>query len=277
MSLVLTAGAPPIFLGPNRINRFTDLGSDLVCSNGNVLRHRLYDMEPRALWDSLDSSEGSQISIVAGLWLPDAQAAFDIDFVAVLGHNLKTFSVALSADNGADGYSAWSASLSNQTNDYLLQSITATTANKLRLLATYVQAPGTTEQKQVGTIIAAEAQFQAPHQPSVFKRLPWRVNERAVELYNGSRRVDYVDRSDASFHFQDFSLGWMGLTDSEADAFEDLYLTRKEFILGPAPGDRPGEWFNSRIVSGTFTRDYVTLSRSGGWMVSFDTEEVGGA
>lgn len=96
-------------------------------------------------------------------------------------------------------------------------------------------------------------------------------------MHDNSVRRNYVARSDASRHFQDFTIGFKGLTTDQADSMEAILLQADPWIFYPEPGDKPSKMYLGQAVPGSYTRDYVTLSKSGGEMITFDFEEAGGA
>jgi hypothetical protein len=76
---------------------------------------------------------------------------------------------------------------------------------------------------------------------SLFKPHPLRIKDLSAAMYDNSKRVGYVYRSDASIGFRDFSVGFSGLSESEADDIEAAAGGADTYIFYPRPGDRKGK------------------------------------
>lgn len=275
-ALDLTVKAPPVFLSANKLTRYADQNSDLVLSSGLTLRHRLYDMDPAGAWAGENANDAVDETAEFGLWKPGAQMSQDVDFLAVLGHNLKAFDWDLSDDDGVTYPGANQQASTLQTADYKINSLAAVIpADKVKLTMHTTQTAS--QYKQVGALVVAEALLQMSTGMSLFKKQPPRVKARTATMHDGSIRSSYIYRSDASLAFRNFAVGFKGLPEAEADALEAILLGADPFIFYPEPGNRPANMYQGRVVPGTYTRDYVALSRSGGELVTFDFEETGGA
>ena len=268
--------APPVFLTGNMLTRHADRESDLTVSSGVALRHRLYDMDPASLWAGENDDDGVNEAVIFGLWLPGMQSSQDLDFLAVLNHNLATFDWDLSDDNGSSYPGANQQVITGQTASDHIRSLSAViAADKVQMTMHTTQTADAF--KQVGGLVVARALLQAPIGMSLFRKHPARVQDRSAKMHDNSTRRSYVYRSDASLKFQDFSVGFKGLSEDEADEMEAVLLGPDPIIFYPEPGDRPGKMYQGQVVPGTFDRNYCTLSRSGGEMITFDFEETGGA
>jgi hypothetical protein len=267
--------APPAFLSPNRLTRHADRAGDITLTSGVDLRHRLYDMDPAALWQGEHNDDSFDETIAFGLWLSGFQSSYDIDFLAVLGHNLKAFDWDLSNDNGGTYPGA-----NRQAKEDLTESDTIVSlANAIALdkaLLTMHTTRTANDYKQVGALVVASVTLQAAIGMSLFKPHPLRVKDNSARMYDNSARVGYVYRSDASIAFRDFSVGFSGLSESEADDIEAAAGGPDTYIFYPRPGDRKGKMYYGRTVPNTFYRGYDNLS-AGTEAVTFEFEEVGGA
>jgi hypothetical protein len=275
MLLNTNPNAPPAFLSPNRLTRHADNAGDLTLTSGVDLRHRLYDMDPAALWQGEHNDDTFDETAVFGLWLAGFQSSYDIDFLAVLGHNLKAFDWDLSNDNGgtypignrqaktalADGDTIVSLTSAITLDKALLTMHTTRTANAY---------------KQVGALVVASVTLQPAMGMSLFKPHPLRIKDLSAAMYDNSKRVGYVYRSDASIGFRDFSVGFSGLSESEADDIEAAAGGADTYIFYPRPGDRKGSMYYGRTIPNTFYRGYDNLA-AGTEAVAFDFEEIGGA
>jgi hypothetical protein len=272
--------APPIFLSANYFNRHTDLGGGLAVSSGATLRHRLYDMDPAAQWSSAESDDTTLETIDLGLWLPGMQTVQTIDLVALLNHNFREVTVERSADNGEnynglvildDELPADAVTLGTGN---LLINAASVNADRVRIQALRATGGG---DKLLGAIVVGELLFQPSVGMSLFTRQPFRVKAKTARMHDGSTRRTFVGRSDASVHFNDFSVGISGLDEDDADTLQGILLSRSPFIFFPEPGNRRGNMYLGQAVPGTVTRNYLSKSRSGGEAITFEFEEAGGA
>jgi hypothetical protein len=274
--LTLTGAAKPIFLSGNFLTRYAAQASDLVVSSGTSLSHRLYDMDPAGQWAGETASDAADETIEAGLWLPGLQSLQDVDFLAVLGHNLKAFDIELSDDNGASYPPANKQTYTLQAANYTITSLAAAIeADKFKITAHTTQTAN--QLKLIGSIVLAEALLQMPVGMSLFQPHPLRVKTRSARMYNNSTRRSFIDRSDASFGFHDFSVGFRCLTKAQADALEAVLLRRDPIIFYPEPGTKPANMYQGQVVPGTYTREPTAGNASLGETVAFDFEETDGA
>ncbi len=58
---------------------------------------------------------------------------------------------------------------------------------------------------------------------------------------------------------------------------DDLLANFREFMWIPEPGDRPGALRLARIVPNTFSYPYQNNNRLGGFNITCEIEDIGGA
>lgn len=272
MSLSLAAGAKPAFLSPNYFNRHADKGGDLSVSSGATLDHRLYDNDRLAQWTSSGSSDATLESIVSGIWRPGAQMSHDIDFWAVLNHNIKGLDVYLSNNNGSSYTSVYSSAA--VTTDYSRAVLgTTTAADKFKITALAAQTLNA--EKLVGAVYLAKFRFQALTQPVVYKPHPYRMRQKSAEMADGSIRSAPKFRSDASFKFWSADVAFYVDTDAELEDFQDLLNDHEPFLFMPRPYDRPNDIWLCRIRPGTFSDAPIHKSQPDIRLVEFVVEEIG--
>lgn len=274
--VTLTAGAKAVFLDGNYFNRHADRNGDLSLSAGSALRHRLYDMDPAAVWAGDVASDATDDTVNSGLWRPGSRMSHQVDFIAVLGHNLAAFLVDFSDNNGATYPGANRQTVTGETNTYTLRSLSSV-INADRVLFTFQDTSPADQYKNVGAIVLSKALLQAPVGMSLFKRLPPRVKAREAKMHDNSTRRTFIGRSDASLAFNDFSVGFSGLTQAQANAMMAVILRQEPIIFVPEPGDRQKNMYLGQAVPNTIVRDYMALSKGGGEFITFDFEESGGA
>lgn len=274
-TVILTSGAKPIFFSTNYFNRFADKQSDLVASTGNTLRHRLYDMDPKAQWTSAGSDDTTTETITAGLWLPGMQSARSIDYVAVLNHNIKEMKIEWSDDNGAtyNGTPILDEAAITDSNTRVSLS-SAVSPNKLKFTLEKTQTAD--EEKLIGLIIIALSTFQSEDRMVEFVPSPDRVGHKTAVMADKSIRRAWLFRSDASYHFNDFRIAF--LVDDESDELarhQNLARGIDPFLFMPRPGNSKGKIHLVQVIPGTYQEPFAAKSTSGGRMVSYGVEEIG--
>lgn len=276
--LNLAAGAPPVFLSENYLNRFAYDAGDLVASDGGSLVQRLYDMVRESIFATLESEAGEEESIVGGLYLDGVQTDRDIDFIALVNHNLKDYYVELSDDDGASY--ATSQHFTGDTDTNRRISLAATVnRNKVRIRATTVQDDGESPpnaQKQIGNLILAKALLQTSVGFADYDPDTDLGNVISARMANGTRRWCYMERADVGHKFYSAKVLFLGLPQSEHDVIKDLADEVTKFLWMPEPGERPEQIYQCRIAPGTFKGKYLGAPISNGYRVEFEVEEVGG-
>lgn len=273
MPLSIVAGAKPAFLSPNYFSRQADLESDLVVSSGGTLQHRLYDNDKRAQWTSAGSNDATQESIVAGFYLPGMQTARDIDFVALLGHNLDDFDVELSADNGGT-YPTSLISATGETNSYTRAAPASTqSGNKIRITMDTTQTAN--QEKLVGAVYAASLRFQASAKMTAYDVLPPITGHKTGRMHDRSIRRAYTFRSDASFHLYNARVQFIVDTAAELENFRDLFNDFEPFLFMPRPGDAPNDIWLCQIRPGSYNDAPFHRAQQDVHLVDFIVEEVG--
>ena len=273
MLLDLAAKSYPAFLSKNYFNRNADEHSDLLVTSGSSFRHRLFDMDPLSYWTSQGSSDAVTEEIQFGLWTPGAQTSRSIDYIALMNHNLDDFTIELSNDNGASWPTLYT--FTSVIDQNTRQSVaTPIDADRVRIRMTTTQTAN--QEKQIGDIIIAGADFQPDVGLSLYKRKPFIVKDKTALMHDNSVRRSYIYRSDASLHFFGATLGFSGIAFDDLQQFRDL-LKNEPFLVMPEPGDIPSEIFLCGVEPDSYVENYIALSKSGAFAVSFDLREVGGA
>jgi hypothetical protein len=274
MALDLTLRGRPIFLTGNKLNRNAYNNGDLLVSSMTDLRHRLFDMDPASYWISSGSNDTIDETITFGLWVPGTVLSQQIGYFAIMNHNLKAFDVEFSNDGG----STWTAGVYNFTlvaSANTRQVVAAPFfADRCRITMHTTQTAN--QEKQVGDIIVADELFQSPVMLQQYKKKNTIVKAKTAVMHDNSIRRAYVYRSDASPWLYSAAMNFIGLTSTEVQDFKDLHK-QEPFIVIPEPAEVEADIFQAGIEPGTFTENYITRSRSGGYAVGFDVREVGGA
>ncbi len=274
MSVSLAAKAKPAFFSLNYFGRFADRAGDLVCSSGNMLRHRLYDMDGRAQWTSAGSDDTTTETINAGLWLPGMQTERSPDFLAILNHNLKEFTAEGSSDNG----NTWDTTIYAPTTEAVsntFKSFAASAMNRFRLSMLKTQTANA--EKLVGAIVLAALNFQTAEHFFEYVPEPYLDGTKSARMADNTPRGSRMMRSDASHFLRSFFVSWLVDDADELQRFRDLFFAGEDFLFMPRPGDEQADLFLCRIRPGTFQDPYFPPGNPDMRKVSFVVEEVGRA
>ena len=99
--LNLNAAAPTVFLSKNYLNRHAYDGGVISVVSGDAYKHRLFDMDVRAIWTSVGSNDSTTEVIEFELWMDNSRTMRSVDYLAVMNHNVKHIKIETSDDNGA--------------------------------------------------------------------------------------------------------------------------------------------------------------------------------
>lgn len=276
MSLSIAAGAKPAFLSPNYFTRHADRGNDLVLTSGSTLRHRLYDNEPRAQWSSAGSSDAIPEAITFGLWKPGLRASHDVDYWAVLNHNLLGLTVERSNNNGVSYTTEFTdAAIAAAVVDNRGVLAATTAADKIRVTASTTKTAN--QEKLIGAIFIAKLRFQAANMPLTYKPRPPRVGHKSAFMADGSIRWAPRFRSDATFHSYSAQISFLVDTAAELANFRALLNDPEPFLFMPRPGDAARDIWLCRIRPDSYNDAPIVRSHQDARLVEFDIEEVGGS
>lgn len=276
MLLNTTNKAYPAFISENYLNSFA-IGAPvapLSASSGEDFVHRVADMEPKSIWSSIGSDDTTQEVISSGFFLEGSQLAVDIDFIAILNHNLKDFTLELRNNSVVLSTAVFAGVTDNFT---IISTAGLIGANNFRLLMDTTQTVDA--EKQVGVLAfgAAILQSSLPFARGGF--LPrTRQNTKSAQMGNGSIRFAHVYRADAGFIFDGWSVEFGAIPEAESqeDFREKLLCEPNPFMFWPHPGDQPGLLRQARITPNTYSDPYESgTNRLAGRHISFGIDDVG--
>lgn len=268
----LFPGAKPAFLSPNRFTRHADRGSDLTCTTGSTLRHRLYDNERLAQYTSAGAASDATAEVInAGLWLPGARYSFELNFWAVLNHNLGSLKVETSNDNGANWTTRYDGA--GITTAYSRGVFANASADRVRVTGTATQTAN--QEKLLGAVYFAKSRFQATRLPLMLRPLAPRVGHKTAEMADKSIRSAPIFRSDASFKFQDWEAAFLVDDDTELANFRAVLDDYEPFLFMPRPGDWHQDIYLARIRPGTYSEAPMLRSHFDVRRVEMVIEELG--
>jgi len=280
--LNIAANAPPIWLTKNFFNRFSAENSGITVSTGEAFKERPIDFVRETKWTSVGSSDGSPETYAGKLFESTAQTVRSVDFIALLGINLKNFIFQYSDDNGATfttlpelNFPATSPVADFSGTDKLVTLASPVDIDLFQIIATDVQA-GTGTEKEISEIILATANFQ-PSKGFVKYEKAYEDQVKTVKLADGSIDSTNLFRGDAGFDFYRSSMSFMGVSQAQ----RELFLARKRdtdpFVIFPEPGNVPADAFFCRFRPSSFKEKYISMHRAAGYEIKFDLEELGKA
>lgn len=274
-ALDLLAGAAPVFLSENFINRFADDAGDIVASDGQDFVHRLYDMVPSSVFATLESSDLDEETIEGRFHDEGGQVTRQVDFFAVLNHNLKHYKVEFSNDDGETWPYSYEYNDDSDSNRRTSLS-SRIDANKWRLRMYTVQDSGDSppdQNKRVGGLVFALATHQGAQMSSYEPQTD--DNVMTGEMADGSKRSATLDRADDGHEFYRAKVAMIVETREERDILREIKRSA-QFLWLPEPGDEPGEVYLCRMAPGSYRDPYLAGRRELGFSVQFEVEELGG-
>lgn len=275
--LINTTNKPyPAFISENYLNRFAiDAASDaLDASSGSEFVKRVADMEPKSVWNSIGSTDAVQETISSGFWIEGSKLNVSVDFIAILNHNLKSFSLELRQGSVVQSTEVIAA----ETNDYTVISlVTPSVADNFRLIMNTTQVVD--EEKQVGVLAFGSTRFQAslPFARGGFTPRV-RQNTKTAQMADGSIRYANIYRADAGFLFDGWNVGFGTIPEAEAeDNFKTQLLCDPDpFMFWPFPAKRPSLLRQARITPNSYTDPFESDTNiDAGRSITFGIDDVG--
>jgi len=270
---IITAGAAPIFLTKNYLNR----DAVVAVSTGDAFKHRAYDMTRTSKWVSLGSDDSTTETYDARLFEGSAQSTRAVDFVALLGINLKNFKLEYSSNDGSTWATLgtdYSVGVNNFTGeDHIITLVTAVDINRIKLTAYKTQTAD--QDKEVGELLVCALRLQPTSGLFRYKK-SFRDNVKSIQMADGTLDYTYVFRSDDSFEIYGASVEWRGISQAQRDLMRAIKASPEPFVWYPEPGDVKADAFLCRIVPDSYDEEYVSKYRGAGYAISFSVEEIGG-
>lgn len=284
MSLIVTPGAPPIFLEPSYINKDADDQAAIVASSQQNLVHRIYQMDPTAIWQgSLGASDSSTESIVIAFYVGVLAVPRTIDSLMLLNHNLKNFVIQYSTVGPAGPWTTFDGSdYSVGTADFALPDFINFLASPVSgvmavQVLMYRTQPLADQNKYIGNFIATLSKFQLSNPPTRFKPIP-KQRRVDVELADGSIDSLYFAWSDNSFTLfnLEFEFDYLDVTTTtDKSNLDSLIYSPSPFLIYPEPGDIVRNIYLGLFDPGTYIPDYNTSFKGGGRRIPFRIKQVG--
>lgn len=272
-ALTLTASANPAILSENYINRSAYDAGAITATDGEDFIQRLYDGVLESKYATLISNDSTPEVLEGCLYYQGAQVTRQVDFIAALGHNLKSWKIELSSDNGATWPVVYSCT-NDTTANKLISISSPVDANRWRLTMNTVQS-GT--QKEVGELIIALASGQLSVSYAEPPDVSYEQTDKTAKLADGSKRYALIDRADTGHEFYRASCLFHGLSTADRELLADMRKSTTPVLWMPWPGDSQAEIYLGRMVPNSYHERYTDVYRSLGWTISFEFEELGGS
>ena len=282
MTMLKTPGAPSIFSVPSYINGDTYNAGGLVASTMQTLAHRLYQMDPSAIWQgSAGASDSDTETFTVTFYAGSLAVQRVIDTILILNNNLNNFSLDYSTNSG----STWTNIATVTGNgglDYQLFlaspiTIPATTG---RLKLTMTTTLPANLQKFVGNFIATQSLFQlgvstTPIRPqSKFVTKPAQTVKQ-VMLADGTIDSTYFFWSDNSCILNDLEFEFDLAPISDKLNIDALMASAQAFLCYPEPGDNIRNIYLCVFSPGTYQPQYTSSWKGAGYKLPFTLKQVG--
>ena len=260
------AGPEPKFFDKN----FVDEAATKTASTGQATVDRIFDRDNELKWQSAGSNDTIQESIQVDFKSGGIALPRKVDFLAVLGHNLKSFK--FQHDPGTGFIDTPGAAATAETQDFTLFPITEVAADGIKLLMDTTQTAN--QEKKVGEVLALKRLFEAPTDEAFdrlgIERRPVAKITRMLDdgvIVNQLRWAgNRVDRYAAS-------LGFRRLAKSNLDSI--LAVVRKGvFTIQPEPDERPDEFFLVTALPGGWRQSYTSRFKQVGFNLDIRVEEA---
>lgn len=275
MSISKAAGAPVIFLKPSFVDKATYAAGGLTTSTMQDLAHRLYQMDPAAIWQgSAGADDAVSETITAVFYAGSLQVARTIDTLMILNNNLDNFVIQYSIDDGA----SWTPIVSvtgNAGADYVKfmdtpLALPAGAQLQVQMNTTYPA----NQDKFVGNFIATLSLFQLSRPPIKYTPTP-NMSVTDVELADKTIDRTHFCWSDTSFILYSLAFEHDLMPKADRDNMDSLLALGGSFLCYPEPGDEPRKIYLCVFEPETYKPDYTTTYKGSGYNLPFDLKQVG--
>lgn len=277
----VAAGAPPIILSIPYINSFAYNAGQLLTSTMQSLAHRLYQMDPSAIWlGSGGASDAVTESAIIAFYQGSNAVARSIDSLLLLNHNLKNFIIQYSTVGPAGPWTTFSgcdygigvADFSGEDFiKFLSAPITGVYAVQVLMYRTQ---PTANQEKYLGNFIAALQTFQLSNPPTSYKASP-RQGRCELELADKTTDTSFFYWSDNSFTLYDLGFEFDFLTTTDRLNLENILLSPDPVMVYPEPGDQVRKIYLANMKAENFVPGYNSQWKGGGIKLPALFKQVG--
>lgn len=266
------AKAPPLFLTRNYLDR----DSVVYVRSGDAFKERAFDFVPSSKYYSVGSNDGIQEQYDFQIFRGSTADTPELDFFAVLGHNLLTANLYYSTNGGASWVNTGMTFGAGTAPIYTLRSlgVSSVSPNRVALFMDTTQTANA--EKYFATLVAAKVILQPSRGFREYRR-EYDDNVRSVVLAGGDVDTTHVYRDGQSSEHARFFVSFAGVSESERQSFLSLKRLNSNFLFMPEPGDVPGDVYNVRMEPGSYRESYLSRWKGAGWAIEFELRELGGA
>ncbi len=258
----------PKFFSRNRIDR----NSILIASTGQANAVRIFDRDKDHIYESVGSTNSIQETIEAQFKSGGLDFFQDVDFLAVLGHNLEDFK--FQHDAGAGFIDTPGATVVGASTNFTLLPIANVKAGKIKLVMDTVQASSGTLEKQVGQVLVLKRLLELPTDEAPDRLgIDFQQVARTTRMLDEGTIINQLRWTGNRTERYRTRISFRLLSKANYDSLRELVKTAVFFIQAE-PVQRPDEFFFVTHVRGGFPSEYTTLFKGNGYTISLNLEEV---
>jgi hypothetical protein len=277
MSVNLAAKANPLFLTRNYVDSSCVIAA---LNNSQAYVPRGYDMTEETVYTSVGSSDSIYEEYAVQFYEGSVLARRTVDFIAILGTNLKNFVVEWRLnDTGSSWATLAGLDYGVGVQDFALGSLLIQLAAPVDMdqirLGMYRVRTGT--EKYFQNFFVGQTAFQPARGLSSYQPAEDESNRRTTQLANGLKSESATLRSDGAYIVRAAHMGFRGVSAADRLQFRTLRRQLRALTVFPFPGDDPTVAYMGRFQPGSFRDPYLVMGApEAGYAVDFAIEETRG-
>ncbi len=261
-------GAEPKFFDKN----FIDKAAILTASTGQPTVDRVRDRDKELQHASVGSDDATVETLKAEFKSGGVDILRNIDFLAVLGHNLKDFK--FQHDIGAGFVDTPGAATTTETATFTLFPITKVTGVKaINLVMNKTHTPVSGE-KKVGEILVLERLLEFPADEAFAAySFDFQPTAKVTRMLDDGTIVNQLRWAGNRVERYNAQIAFGLLPKSLYDSLRSV-VQKGIFMIQPEPDERPDEFFLVTHVGGGFPARYTSGFKAAGYDLSLSLREV---
>ena len=250
---------------------FVNKASILTASTGQATVGRIRDRDNELQFSTAGSNDAIQEAITIEFKSAGLDILRDIDFLAVLNHNLANFS--FEHDIGAGFVTTPGATVVGETLNYTLLPIAKISGVKaLRILMDTVQG-GANNDKRVGEILALETLYDPPDGEAPSRLgIDFEPVAKVTPMWDQGTKVNLLRWAGNRTERYSARIGFDLTAKSNYDLLRAV-LKQASFVIQPEPTQRPDEFYQVTAVRGGHPANYTSRFKGAGYSHSIVVEE----
>ena len=256
----------PKFFSVNRI----DLASLLTQSTGPATVTRIRDRDKELQWKSIGSDDVTTELLQAEFKANGINFFQDVDFVAVLNHNLLSFHFEHIV--GGVFITTPGTTVAAETESFTILPITNINTRGMKLVMDTTQVDD--EEKKVGEILLLKRIFEMPDNEAPAEMgANFAPVVRATQMMDNGQVLNFLRWAGNRIDRYQTSLIFRFLPKADYDSIRAV-LKEGVFKIQPEPTTRPDEFFRVSHARAGFPWGYTTPFKGSGYTITLDLEEV---